>query len=368
MDTRHFPFEKYVSFREQKNSKLMNFVTGKSNEIMIINQPDSWHWTGVCRNKEQSLEAQLEYLYLTMQAKSDLAFTYIEPWYGVGIYGAAFGCRYEFSGNESPQTRPIYNSVDEIMNIGYPSIKNCAEMQTVLEMIRYFKENVSDYIDIALTDTQSTNDTASIILDPCELFVQSIEEPELLNHFLDTITDLIIEFSDMQMEAIGGNLCRPGHIMLCNKNFKGISISDDNMAVISPTSYENTSMKYNERLSKHYGGISIHTCGNARANLGLMKKTSNLFMVDLALGTAVDPTPNLASDVRKCFENSDIIVKVKVGDEELDKITELIESDIKLIVELRMEGTLEDRNRRYELAKEKINGIKSRVDWDRKET
>lgn len=362
MNIKDFPFENYIKYKEQKDKNLMNFISGVSREIPIINPPDSWHWTGVCRSKEQSLEAQLEYLYTTMYTKSDLAFTYIEPWYGVGLYGAAFGCRYEFSGDESPQTRPIYNTVEEIRNIKYPSIKSCSEMQTVLEMIRYFKSKIGDYIDIDLTDTQSPNDTASIILDPCELFIQSIEEPELLTPFLDKITDLIIEFSEMQIEAIGSNLCLPGHIMISNRNFSGISISDDNMAVISPTSYINSSMIYNERLSKHFGGIAIHTCGNAKANLNLMKKTSNLFMVDLALGTAVDPTPNLASDVKNCFEGSDVIVKVKVGDEELDKIAELIRSDIKIIVELRMNCPLEERNQRYEKAKEKIDIIKNQND------
>jgi len=349
-----FNFEKFIAYREEKEKNLRAFAVGGKRWIPVINQPDSFHWTDVCKTKEGSLDSQLSYLKDCMQTKSDLSFTYLEPWYGVGVYAAAFGCKYEFNKGESPKTRHIFSSMDELKGFKAPKISNCEEMSMVLDMIKYFKEKTGGYIDISLTDTQSTNDTASLILDPCELFMASISEPEELEPFLTKITDLIIEFTEMQMGLIGGCLSLPGHIMLSDREFKGIAIADDNMAVISPDSYNETAFPYNCRLSNHFGGISIHTCGNAGVNLKKLASTPNLFMVDLALGTAVDPTPNKAEEVVAAFSGTDTIVKVKVGDDELEKIEPLINSNVKMIVELRMSGSIEERNVRFERAKERI--------------
>ena len=349
-----FNFEKFLVYKEEKNKKFKDFIDGKTRKIPLINQPDSFHWTDVCKTREGSLDAQLEYLKNCMITKSDLAFTYIEPWYGVGLYAAAFGCKYEFHDGESPQTRPIYESTDEIQNLKKPDIKKCEEMIHVLDMIKYFREKTGGYIDISLTDTQSTNDTASLILDPCELFMAALSEPELVEPFLTQVTDLIIEFTEIQMEAIGSDLALPGHIMLCGKSLSGIAIADDNMAFLSPAAYENSAFNYNCKLSKHFGGISIHTCGNASANLKKLAETPDLFMVDLALGTAVDPSPNDPLAVVEAFSGKDTIVKVKAGDMELSKLKPLVESDVKMIIELRMTGSIDERNKKFEESKEKI--------------
>lgn len=211
-----------------------------------------------------------------------------------------------------------------------------------------------------MTDIQSTNDSASLVFDHTEMLIVSMLEPKRLNPFLKQITELIIEFTDMQIEAIGENISRPGHLMLGGKEFTGIAIADDNMITLSPAMYDETSFRFNKQLSEYYGGVSIHTCGNASANLNKLAQTPGLFMVDLALGHEVDPSPNPQEIVIKAFTGKSTIVKVKIGDRELEKIDKLLNSDIKIIVELRMNDvkSTEERNRRYFAAKEKIEKMK----------
>lgn len=364
MRIKDFPFDKFIKYREEKHNYFQKFLDCDSPFPAIVSQPDSSFWTGKCKYKESSLESQLEYFTKAMETDSDLAFTFLIPWYGVGVYAAAFGCRYQFSGNESPQTHPIYFQANKVVDIRPPDIKSCEVMVHVLDMIDYFKKSVSDYIDISLTDTQSPNDTASLILDPCEFFAVSAENPECLNSFLNAITNTIIDFSDMQLERIGQQATRPGHIMISSPTCSGISVSDDNMSFLSPKSYEETSFVYNQRLSDYFGGISIHTCGNAKQNLSKLASTNNLFMVDLALGKKVDPTPNNQEDVIKAFSGSDTIVKVKVGVDELERIRNLVSSDIRLIIELRNDENISttERNRAFHKAKETINKFVSEAD------
>ena len=191
-------------------------------------------------------------------------------------------------------------------------------------------------------------------MDACEFFMASITEAENLDPFLKMITDLMIEFTDMQIELIGKELTLPGHIMLSSRSLKGISISDDNMAVISPASYQATSLPYNKMLSKYYGGISIHSCGNWIVNSDLLLSTENLFMVDCAIGKAADPTPNDAEKLKQAFLGSDTILKVRLGHDEIDLLEKLIDPRVKLIIQLCTDGTVDERNMQYEIARERI--------------
>ena len=360
MRIKDFPFERFLEYKEKKDADFLEFINNGFDHTPIVSPPDSFHWTGICRDKALSLESQLDYLFENMRTESDFAYNYIEPWYGVGVFASAYGCKYEFTGNDSPQTRSVFNTLDDLDGIKKPFVKDCEVMMHILEMIKYFKEQTGGCLDISLTDTQSANDSASLVLDHTEMLIASMLEPERLEPFLNQITELIIEFTDMQIDAIGDSLSRPGHAMLGNRKLTGIAIADDNMIALSPKTYEDTSYKFNKRLSEYYGGISIHSCGNASANLKKLSETPNLFMVDLALGHVVDPSPNPQDAVIEAFKGTDTIVKVKAGDHELEKIGLLLKSDVKIIVELRINdaASTEERNERFFAAKEKVELLK----------
>lgn len=355
MRIKDFPLERFLAFQQEKSKNMSRYISANDFYVPMVQMPAGDQWGYTCRSKEGSLEAQLDFLNAYMSLKTDLAFTYLEPWYGVGLYASAFGCKYEWHKGEAPQTRAIYSSVDEITNIKYPSTSDCEVMQNILEMIKYFKEQTGGALDIALTDTQSPNDTASLIMDSCEFFVTAATEPELLHDFLNKVTNLTIEFSDMQREAIGENFVQPGHIMLSQKGLNGISLSDDNMAILSPGAFKDTCIPYNNILSKHFGGVAIHSCGNFSHNANLLMTTESLTMVDLAAGTVVDPTPNKPATLRATFEKSGVIVKAKVGWNEIEKIEPLVSPDIKLIVHLFTNGSIDEKNRQYEIAQQKLS-------------
>ena len=74
-------------------------------------------------------------------------------------------------------------------------------MSMVLDCIDCFRERTHDGLPIALTDTQSPFDTATLVLDAAEFFAACYAEPEIVAGFLQKITDLIVEFSRVQMRA-----------------------------------------------------------------------------------------------------------------------------------------------------------------------
>ncbi len=353
MRPEEFNFDRFSYFQEEMRSRMLRFLRGETKAPMVVQRAPSDHWGSRSHNKEDSLSAQLDSFHMAMRLHSDLAFNYLEPWHGVGVYAAAFGCPVLWYSHDAPQTKHIYSSLEELSGLRYPDIKRCELMQMVLSSISYLREKTGDSIPVSLTDTQSPNDTASLILDTSEFFASSIAEPEELEPLMDMVTRLIIEFSDLQIEAIGkANLAAPGHVMPSDVSLRGISVSDDNMAVVSPLSYRNTSLPYNTRISEHFGGIAIHTCGNYRHTLPLLFETPGLTMVECALRGA-DPNPNKAEELLPWFDGTNVVLKVRVGPEELEAVYPLL-GGVKLVVDVLCTGNLDERNRQYEQAKEQI--------------
>lgn len=362
MRFKDFPLDKFLINKEKMDKNLLSFLQTKDWIIPVVQEPIAKSWGNACKYNDKSLEVQLDYLYDTTVLQSDLNFSYLEPWLGVGVYASAFGCKYEWVNDEPPQTRPIFTSVDDLIGLKYPNLNDCEVMQMILDRIKFFKQKTGGLLDISVTDTQSPNDTASLIMETTEFFIASIAEPEILDPFLTMITKSIIEFTEMQIESIGECLTRPGHVMLSHKSLKGIAISDDNMALISPESYRNISLPYNNMLSRHFGGISIHSCGNHGHNGHLLHETDNLLMVDCPTGKRNDPTPNKAGDLKKNFLNTGVVLKTKIGFDEIDKIEELIDPGIKLIVQVWSgpEYSIDERNRQFEAVKERVHHLQER--------
>ena len=137
MRVKDFDFDGFLKYKEEKDKDFKRFLLNESWEIPVVQMASSVHWQGICRYKEKSLEAQLDTLTEAIRLKTDFMFGYIEPWLGVGLYAAAYGCKYIWHKNDSPQVLPIFNSLDELKHIKHPSIGQCEEMLTVLTMIHY---------------------------------------------------------------------------------------------------------------------------------------------------------------------------------------------------------------------------------------
>ena len=352
MNPKDFPYEKFLAVKEEKEKNLLKLFD--RNETVVMQFPThAGHWNEQCRYMDESLQSQLSFLSEYLELESDVIISYLQPWHGVGIYAAAYGCRYRWNDDAAPDVMYKIHSLDEIETLKKPDIYDCEEMVWVLDAIKYFKEKTGDMLDIALTDTQSPSDTASLILDSTEFLVASVAEPKRIRGLLNSITDLIIEFSEAQIEA-AGRVVHPGHIMPSSVKLEGISISDDNMSFISPEAYKNISLPYHNRISRHFGGLALHSCGVVAHNAELLKQTYGLMIFDAAIGRSVDPNPNEPSQLRDAFKNTGIILKVRLGENELELLDDIVDKDLKLIVQIVSGGTTDYRNRLYDTVKEKV--------------
>ncbi|MCP4404761.1 MAG: hypothetical protein GY801_46610, partial [bacterium] len=264
-----FDYDSFNTTLERQDRFIADWMNSEHDRevpLWIVPPVDLWTYD-TCRRREEFLNKNLELLRKSMEWKSDLVFPHLQPWYGVGIYATAFGARYIWDENYCPQVRPIFSRTEEIEQIEKPAIEESESMREVLDRIAWYREVTHDQLPICLTDTQSPHDTASLLMETNTFFAECSCAHERYENFLHAITDLIIEFSDKQMEAIGPRLSLPGHQMLCHPDFKGISISDDNMVMLSPQTYAATSLPYLQKIAAHFGGIAVHSCGNVTHNI-----------------------------------------------------------------------------------------------------
>lgn len=316
MDPKDFPYDLFNEFKTDKQADLIRFINSPDIEdIPVVVQPPSDIWGSVSGDRVLSLQHQLDALLLSMELQSDFVFTYIEPWHGVGVYANIFGCPVNWYDFDAPQTQPIIHSLDQLKTVRRPNILDAELPRMILETIHYFRDVTKDRLDIVLTDTQSPNDSASLIISTNEFFAANLVGVEHLAPFMDMLTDVMVEFSEMQFDAIGPIAVRPGHIMLSAPCLAGISISDDNMAVISKRAYTNAALPYNSRLGEHFNGIALHTCGDFHQNYEVVKQVKNLVLVDCHASGA-DPQPNNPRRLAEAFADTGIILKVGIGAEE----------------------------------------------------
>ena len=350
--------DRYGRRRAEKEPALLDFLEGRGKPFLMV-QRTSAKLFGPCNTVQSVVENNLAYLRqaLSMEWTDDVP--YLEPWIGTGVYANAFGCEYLWREDNAPDTRYRYHRVEEVRNIAYPDYRTSPIMRMVLECIDYLKEKTLGQVPICLTDTQSPFDTATLVLDAAELFTACYTEEETVLHLMDTITRLVIEFSRVQVGRIGaGLLARPGHSMPSSTAYRGISVSDDNLAVSSPQVNQRIALPLDRRIADAFGGIAIHSCGRWAHTMAKLRCPDGVLMIDCALLSSSDPTPNRPAEVRDAMRESGIITQVRVGSdarEVLPVLEQLFDPSLRLIVEIAYAPERAERN--YKTVREKLDEL-----------
>ncbi|NQT59240.1 MAG: hypothetical protein HQ557_09685 [Bacteroidetes bacterium] len=307
----------YLRRKEEREVKLKDFFDpGGSTKFLIIPRMTHALYTG-CDSLEMIYRNNVDYLerQLSIDYCDDLP--YLEPWIGSGVYAHAYGAKYLWGEGKAPDTIHRYETIDEVKGLAYPDYRKSSIMQMVLDSIDILKERTNGRIPISLTDTQSPQDTATLIMDTTEFLIGMYTDPETIHELLDNVTKLKIEFSHVQIDHIGRDLlASPGHGFAGMPFLAGIGVSDDDMVFSSPDFNEQFSFPYINKLSDEFGGIALHSCGNWVKSMPRLKSLNNLKMIDFAIpGNLTDSNPNSCTEVKAALHGIDCILKVRPGDD-----------------------------------------------------
>ncbi len=362
--------DRYCQRCEQRERSLRDFLNGNGADFLVVQHPPGKIWNA-CNSIKQVTDNNIKYVWDCLQLDWTDDIPYLTPWFGSGVYANAFGCEYVFRDCDAPHVRPRYHRISEVSQIEYPDYRKSPIMKMVLDCIESLKERTRGKLPIVLTDTQSAFDTATLIVDACEFFAACYEDQQTVVDFMQMINKLIIEFSRVQIEQIGPDLvAMPGHQMVSVVGGPGISISDDNLAVSSPLINQKIALPSDQQLADAFGGIALHSCGVWTHTMPMLRKMSNVQVVECAIGEGQgegqdkglhDPNPNAPADVRDALTGSSIIVKARFGyniDKTLAALDELADPQLKLIVEIGYDEENAEQN--YRLITEKLQNIYER--------
>jgi uroporphyrinogen-III decarboxylase len=219
-------------------------------------------------DKEKMLKQQMHDILLSLQIDSDQV-PGLWPYHGTGVLASAFGCEIVWPVDKEPWTMPVIRNPEDVYSLKEPDPQNSGLLPKVLETIRYFDRETGGKVPIKLTDTQGPLDTASLVWDYSSFMHALHSNPAEVHMLLKMVTELVIEFTKIQFELIEDPYypsdCFPRDI-----KERGIGISDDLAAVISPEVYKKFGVPYNFLISKSFNGLHIHSCGEYYHNLRLM--------------------------------------------------------------------------------------------------
>ena len=360
-----FPYDEFLEIKEQRDNYVGHWLSSGDGNNAIINVQPGWDmWNdNTCADRDRFLAMNLWGMAESAKWKSDCVFPHLQPWYGVGIIATPFGAEYMWSGNSAPQTHHIFKSVDELNGIETPQVGKTGPMKEVLDRIAWYREVTKDQLPISLTDTQTPFNTASLLVETNEFFANISLAPEKLAGLLKAIAEVIINYSDMQLEAIGPNTSMPGHQMLCHSSLKGISLSDDNMTMLSPKAYEEVMVPYINMISEHFGGVALHSCGRVAHCIGALKKVKGLQQVEHAVCCITkdsDPDPNEPEPLAQGYRGTGVILKVRLNKTESELLDKLIYPDLKCVLVITGAESKAESEQVYDTFKKKIDQITSK--------
>jgi hypothetical protein len=230
------------------------------------------------QDKAVQLHASLNFLqWRETLAVGDDFVPHLRPEQGVTIFASAFGCPVRYFDHTLPWANSLIRPGDpphKVYELPRPAVTD-GQLGTILEFIDYFVAEAGGRYPIALADLQGPLDTAYLVWEPTDFMLAMYSSPREVHHLMRLVTDLIIAFVKEQRSRSPEFLpCHFPPVWL--PEGRGISISDDCLAVLSPNLYEEFALPYVNELSEEFGGVVIHSCGNFLHQLDNLARVQGL--------------------------------------------------------------------------------------------
>jgi hypothetical protein len=309
-----FCFDAYSDYNQKLTKRCKQFMEDASGVLVYRRMRVAEVFSFGCRDMKRSLEWQLGALKKSMDYEADVP-NFLEPWYGIGVIGTAFGLDYIWNPGQAPAVKPAFQTIEDALAYDIKFVKNTEVGKHSLEMIEYFLEQTKGRIPMSMGDIQSPFNNATYIVDTSNFLVSMIMEPDKVLKFLDVLAELEIDFYKEQEKLIGDALVRPGHGFASSHVFNGFGMSDDNIVMVDIESYLNFVCPSFIKLGKAFGGPVLHSCGNFSDKTEIFSKIEGLKMVDAAFTAETDPAPNPEAPFSNALAETGIILNARmVGD------------------------------------------------------
>ncbi len=226
---------------------------------------------------EKFLRAQMEEMDGLLQLHGDYVPT-LCPALGVIGIPSAFGCEVVWWEKDFPAVRPaIGDEPGAIRDLPSPSIVD-GELGRILRYTEFFAQETGGRIPIRLGDIQGPLDSAALIMGHNTFLEALYTRPADAHALLRKVTDLTIAFAQEQRTRVirAGAEFVPAMFQPWLPDGRGISVSNDECALISAAQHDEFSVPYLNDISDAFGGIYIHSCGRWDHQIPSLMKVRSL--------------------------------------------------------------------------------------------
>jgi len=213
----------------------------------------------------------------------DYGLPNIKPNQGIGTIAAAFGCEYTVNDEADPWIKSVIReeNAEDVYKLEIPNPETNPVFKKVWQRIEAL-ESLSD-MPLRMVNVASPLVSASMIWDYTSFIEATLIYPDEVHALLEKVTEATILYVKEQFRRIR-NLFSVGHESTCPiPRFAGVRISDDTAALLSPDLYRKFGVKYNNMISREFGGIVIHSCGDVQHVAPVMMETEGLKGLDFTI-------------------------------------------------------------------------------------
>jgi hypothetical protein len=224
-----------------------------------------------------------EELHRNREGVYDYGLPNIKPNQGIGIVAAAFGCEQTVNNEADPWIKSIIReeNAEDVHKLEIPNPKTNAVFQKVWKRIEDL-QNLSS-LPLRMVNVPSPLVTASMIWDYTSFIESLLVFPDEVHVLLEKVTEATIIYIREQFKRIK-NLFSVGHESICPvPRFAGVRLSDDTAALLSPALYREFGVKYLNKISREFGGVMIHSCGDVQNVVAAMIEIEGLKGLDFTI-------------------------------------------------------------------------------------
>jgi hypothetical protein len=270
---------------EEKKKRLdATWHLEETNEVPFVVEIGPFHGATTEFFDDPAAEVRWsEDLVSKRQGVYDYGLPCIKPNQGIGTIAAAFGCEYTVNNEADPWIKAIIReeNAQDVEKLAIPDPQTNPVFQKVWKRIESL-ESLSS-LPLRMVNVASPLVTASMIWDYTSFIEALLVFPDEVHILLEKVTQATIIYVKEQFKRIH-NLFSVGHESICPvPKFAGVRVSDDTAALLSPDLYRQFGVKYNNMLSREFGGIVVHSCGDTQYVAPAMMEIEGLKGLDFTI-------------------------------------------------------------------------------------
>ncbi len=212
----------------------------------------------------------------------DYGMPNIKPNLGIGIVAAAFGCAQTPNDEADPwiKARICEENVEDVHKPVLPDPVNNPVYKRAWERAASMK--ALSAMPLRMINVPSPLVTASLIWEYTNFIEALLVYPDEVHVLMDKVTKATIAYVEEQFRRID-NLHSVSHEMWYVPREAGVRISDDTAALLSPNLYREFGVKYNSEISRAFGGVVVHSCGDVQNVVASMMEIEGLAGLDFTI-------------------------------------------------------------------------------------